>query len=140
MDLAGKVSLDHCVIASSDFDRSDAFYKAVFGAIVERPMPFLRRYRIGSQMLNVHGPELLQHATADLVARLPVAPGNSDLCFAWEGTTEELLDHLAACGVTITVGPESRDGARGRGTSYYFRDPDGSLLEYIVYGQGGEQP
>jgi catechol 2,3-dioxygenase-like lactoylglutathione lyase family enzyme len=26
-----------------------------------------------------------------------------------------------------------RTGARGTGTSVYFRDPDGSLLEFISY-------
>ena len=29
--------------------------------------------------------------------------------------------------------PVRRNGARGAGTSVYFRDPDGSLLEFIVY-------
>ena len=133
--LSGKVTLDHCVIASSDLDRTDAFYQAVFGARVEKPMSLFRQYRIGSCMLNVHGPGLPEKAPPELVARLPVAPGNSDLCFAWGGSAEELLAHLAACGVTITVGPERREGARGQGTSYYFRDPDGSLLEYIIYDQ-----
>jgi hypothetical protein len=28
-----------------------------------------------------------------------------------------------------------RTGARGRGTSVYVRDPDGSLLELISYGE-----
>ena len=135
MDLVGKVALDHCVIASSDLDQTDTFYRAVFGAVVEKPMDLFRQYRIGSCMLNVHGPGLPQQAPPELVARLPVAPGNSDLCFAWGGTIEDLLDHLAACSVTVTVGPERREGARGPGTSYYFRDPDGSLLEYIVYDQ-----
>lgn len=132
-DISGKVILDHCVIASSDLDRTDSFYKAVFGAVVEKPMELFRQYRIGAHMLNVHGPGLAEMAPPDLVARQPVAPGNSDLCFAWDGTVDELLEHLTECGVTITVGPERRDGARGKGTSYYFRDPDGSLLEYIVY-------
>lgn len=132
-DVSGKVMLDHCVIASSDLERTDAFYRAVFGAVVERPMELFRQYRIGSHMLNVHGPGLAEGAPPEFVARLPVAPGNSDLCFAWEGTVDELLEHLAGCGVTISVGPERREGARGQGTSYYFRDPDGSLLEFIVY-------
>lgn len=136
MDVRGKIELDHCVIASSDLDRSDAFYSAVFGAVVEKPMAMMRQYRIGGQMLNVHGPGLIDLAPADLLATIPVAPGNSDLCFVWCGTSEELLEHLATCGVTVTVGPEQREGARGTGTSYYFRDPDGSLLEYIVYDEG----
>jgi catechol 2,3-dioxygenase-like lactoylglutathione lyase family enzyme len=29
-----------------------------------------------------------------------------------------------------------RFGARGAGTSIYFRDPDGSLLEFISYVSG----
>lgn len=133
MTIQDKVELDHCVIASTDLDRTDAFYSAVFGAIVEKPMPSFRQYRIGAHMLNVHGPGLVEQAPPELLARVPVSPGNSDLCFAWGGTRDELLDHLAACGVEVTVGPERRQGARGNGTSYYFRDPDGSLLEYIIY-------
>jgi catechol 2,3-dioxygenase-like lactoylglutathione lyase family enzyme len=31
------------------------------------------------------------------------------------------------------LGPVDRRGARGPGTSVYFRVPDGSLLELIVY-------
>jgi catechol 2,3-dioxygenase-like lactoylglutathione lyase family enzyme len=31
------------------------------------------------------------------------------------------------------MGPVERFGARGTGTSVYFRDPDGSLLEFISY-------
>lgn len=136
MGLNTVISLDHCVIASSDLDRTDAFYAAVLGAVVERPMELFRQYRIGNQMINVHGPGLPQMAPPELVARVPVMPGNSDLCFAWGGSAEELLRHLATCGVTVTVGPVQREGARGPGTSYYFRDPDGSLLEFIIYDAG----
>jgi catechol 2,3-dioxygenase-like lactoylglutathione lyase family enzyme len=67
------------------------------------------------------------------VARIPVAPGNSDLCFEWDGPIEQALAHLAGHGVAIEVGPVERNGARGRGTSVYFRDPDGSLMEFISY-------
>ena len=33
----------------------------------------------------------------------------------------------------IVAGPAERMGAGGTGTSVYFRDPDGSLLEFIAY-------
>jgi catechol 2,3-dioxygenase-like lactoylglutathione lyase family enzyme len=35
--------------------------------------------------------------------------------------------------VAIHRGPIERFGAKGAGTSVYFRDPDGSLLEFISY-------
>jgi catechol 2,3-dioxygenase-like lactoylglutathione lyase family enzyme len=41
------------------------------------------------------------------------------------------LDHLRDHGVQIEEGPVTRYG--GKGTSVYFRDPDGSLLELISY-------
>jgi len=31
-------------------------------------------------------------------------------------------------------GPLEREGARGTGTSVCFRNPDGNLIELIVYG------
>ena len=43
------------------------------------------------------------------------------------------MRHLQAQGVEVIEGPVERYGGRGRGTSVYFRDPDGSLLEFISY-------
>jgi catechol 2,3-dioxygenase-like lactoylglutathione lyase family enzyme len=40
---------------------------------------------------------------------------------------------LGSHGVEVELGPVERAGARGAGMSVYFRDPDGSLLELIVY-------
>jgi catechol 2,3-dioxygenase-like lactoylglutathione lyase family enzyme len=42
---------------------------------------------------------------------------------------------LKQCNVTIEIGPVTRAGAKGAGTSVYFRDPDGSLMEFISYSQ-----
>lgn len=96
-------------------------------------MANFHQYRIGSTMLNVHGPGLVEMAPPDLLAARPVAPGGSDLCFAWRGSLEALLRHLESCNVEVTTGPVEREGAMGQGTSVYFRDPDGSLLEFIIY-------
>jgi catechol 2,3-dioxygenase-like lactoylglutathione lyase family enzyme len=77
----------------------------------------------------VHGPGMDPHP----LARLPVEPGNSDLCFVWDGPIEAAVAHLARHGVEVEEGPVRRYGARGAGASVYFRDPDGSLLELISY-------
>jgi len=123
--------LDHVVICVSDFARASAFYRAVLGAeIIERDGRIA--YRIGEQQLNVHGPGV----RPAMVARVPVAPGNSDICFEWEGPIEGALAHLASHGVAVEAGPLVRAGAKGRGRSVYFRDPDGSLLEFISYAEG----
>src|SRR3954452_8219741 len=124
------IRLDHCVIAVSDWDVSNRFYRDVLGAEVVETAPGRHAYRLGEQQLNVHGPGV---DTGANVARQPVRPGNSDLCFVWPGPIEEAVEHLARHGVEVETGPVGRSGARGRGTSVYFRDPDGSLLELLSY-------
>jgi catechol 2,3-dioxygenase-like lactoylglutathione lyase family enzyme len=122
------VRLDHVVIHVSDLQRSDEFYRDVLGAEVVRVGGRVA-YRIGEQQLNVHGPGI--HPA--LVARVPVAPGNSDLCFEWPGPIDDAIEHLRVRGIVVEAGPMARVGAKGWGTSVYFRDPDGSLLELISY-------
>ncbi len=122
------VRFDHCVIHVSDWDRSNAFYRDVIGAeMVPRGAGFA--YRFGDCQLNCHGPGV----AAEPVARLPVAPGNSDLCFEWDGPIADAIAHLTRAQVPIELGPVARHGAKGRGTSVYFRDPDGSLIEFLSY-------
>jgi catechol 2,3-dioxygenase-like lactoylglutathione lyase family enzyme len=122
------IRFDHCVIAVSDWERSNAFYRDVLGAeVVPRGAGFA--YRFGDLQLNVHGPGV----AADPLARIPVPPGGSDLCFTWPGPIDGAVEHLARLGVPIEVGPVPRGGAEGDGTSVYFRDPDGTLLELIAY-------
>jgi catechol 2,3-dioxygenase-like lactoylglutathione lyase family enzyme len=123
-----RLAIDHVVVAVSDWERSNPFYRDVLGAeVIDRGRGFA--YRFGDQQLNVHGPGVEPHP----VAADPVRPGNSDLCFLWEGPIGEAVEHLQRHGVEIEQGPVERPGARGQGTSVYFRDPDGSLLELITY-------
>ncbi len=81
--------LDHCVIHVSDWVRSNKFYEKVIGAeLVQRPHGWA--YRLGDKQLNVHGPGVKPAE----VARLPVQPGNSDLCFEWQGPIDDAITHL----------------------------------------------
>lgn len=120
--------LDHCVIHVSDWERSRAFYVDVLGG---EAIPHGKGYvfRFGDAQLNVHGPEQIGAP----VARVPVAPGGSDLCFRWDGPIDDAARHLAASKVAVELGPVTRHGRGGEGRSVYFRDPDGSLMEFISY-------
>jgi catechol 2,3-dioxygenase-like lactoylglutathione lyase family enzyme len=122
------VTLDHCVVHVSNWERSNAFYRDVLGAELVRNGPGWA-YRFGAVQLNLHGPGL----DPVPVARIPVPPGGSDLCFVWPGPIEGAVAHLNRLQVPIELGPVRRFGARGAGTSVYFRDPDGSLLEFMSY-------
>ena len=124
------VRVDHSVVAVSDWEVSNRFYRDVVGAEVIEHSPGRWAYRLGDTQLNVHGPGV---DVSSNVARLPVQPGNSDLCFVWAGPIEDAVERLESHGVEVETGPVRRLGAQGYGTSVYFRDPDGSLLEFISY-------
>ena len=60
--------LDHCVIAVSNWERSNAFYRDVVGAELVPMGPDRVAYRLGETQLNVHGPG----AEPSELARVPV--------------------------------------------------------------------
>ena len=123
-----RIRFDHCVVHVSDWERSNPFYRDVLGAELVKTSHGWA-YRFGGQQLNLHGPG----AIGNPLAKLPVMPGNSDICFEWQGAIEDAIAHLQKHGVAPELGPVERFGARGKGTSGYFRDPDGSLREVITY-------
>ena len=122
------VVFDHCVVHVTNWERSNQFYREVLGAeVIDRGERFAYRFR--ETQLNLHGPGL----KGEPLARVPVPPGGSDLCFTWKGPIEDAIRHLRGNGIPIELGPVKRFGAGGEGMSVYFRDPDGSLLEFISY-------
>ena len=88
---------------------------------------------IGGQMINFHRPPHWQDAAFTL--RAPAAkPPCGDLCFVWDGTPESLKAMLDRAGAKIIEGPVPRQGGRKKtGSSVYVRDPDGNLLEFMIY-------
>ena len=70
-----------------------------------------------------------------MVARQPL-PGSTDICFRWGGDIAAAKQLLESRGVEIIEGPAPRVSADGKpASSVYFRDPDGSLMEFITYQQ-----
>ena len=66
-------------------------------------------------------------------------PGRNDLNhFCLVVSAEDmppLMAHLEAHGVEIEEGPATRWGARGNGTSIYFKDPEHRLIEVRCYAE-----
>ena len=99
------------------------------------PPPFCS-VAFGDNKINLHAPKMWQSETFTL--RGPTAaPGCGDFCFVWNGDIESLRALLERAGAPIEAGPVElhggRDLGRAKGTSLYIRDPDGNLLEFIVY-------
>jgi hypothetical protein len=65
-------------------------------------------------------------------------PGCGDFCFVWDGTVDEAAKLIEDAGAAVIEGPVGRVGGKAAGTetgtSLYTRDPEGNLLELIVYG------
>src|SRR4051794_41721933 len=112
------LKLDHCGIAVSDWELSNAFYRDVVGAEIVQAGG-RTAYRLGDTQLNVHGPGL----EVSEVAREPVRPGNSDLCFVWPGPIDEAIDHLGRHEIEIEAGALTRPRAPGEGTRVYLPHP-----------------
>jgi catechol 2,3-dioxygenase-like lactoylglutathione lyase family enzyme len=127
---------DHVSLPMRDTDAMVAFYRAL-GLDVAEHHAFVSVY-VGTQMVNLHRPEIWQRDGFTL--RAPNAtPPCGDLCFVWDGPPDVLHALLARAGATIEEGPVERPGGRRQtGTSVYTRDPDGNLLEFMVYPEGGD--
>ena len=114
------MKLDHCVIHVSNWEISTRSTVTCGARSWSRESS--RSYRFGDEQLNLHGPGMLPAP----VAKLPVQPGNSDLCFEWPGAYRRGKEHLERNGVEVEMGPVERSGARGTGTSVYATRMDPS--------------
>jgi len=122
---------DHVALPMLNTDAMVAFYRKL-GFDIRESAAAVSVYA-GRNMINFHRPTRWQDATFTL--RAPAAkPPCGDLCFVWDGTATQLKAWLDAAGARVEEGPVPRQGGRkAEGSSTYIRDPDGNLLEFIIY-------
>ena len=134
---AGTVrGFDHVALPMQNTDAMMAFYRSLRLQVVETP--HLVQVYLGDQMINFHRPA--PGLREGFTLRAPAAkPPCGDLCFVWDGSAGSLEALLERAGAEVIEGPVERDGGRqAAGTSVYVRDPDGNLLEFIIYMEGNE--
>lgn len=117
-------NIDHIVLTVKDIDKTLQFYTSVLGMEQEFFGEGRVALKFGNQKINLHQ----QGKEFEPKAQYP-APGSEDLCFITDIDLETAMSHVKSKGVTIIEGPIQRTGATSSILSFYFRDPDGNLIE-----------
>ncbi|GBR19830.1 lactoylglutathione lyase [Acetobacter orientalis NRIC 0481] len=121
--------MDHAVLTVRDVEISASWYQRVLGMEREEYGRNNRTaLRFGGQKLNLRPQDATGWDTA-----VHALPGGNDLCFVTAVTSDDIVDHLKTCGVSIVEGPIARLGALGPLTSVYCHDPDQNLIEIASY-------
>lgn len=117
-------ALDHLVLTVRDVAVTVDFYTRVLGMEAVTFGQGRRALSFGVQKINLHqsGREFEPKAERP-------TPGSADLCFLTDVPLDEVVAHLASCGVAVEEGPVLRTGATGPILSVYIRDPDANLIE-----------
>ena len=120
--------LDHLVLTVKNIEATCAFYTTVLGMKEKTFGKGRKALTFGNQKINLHPCNEPFEPKA-----LHPSPGSADLCFITPLSLSEVTEHVRSCGVEIIEGPVQRTGAGGTVTSFYFRDPDGNLIEVSRY-------
>lgn len=120
--------VDHLVLTVTDVEATCRFYEKVLGMKAHTFGDGRRALHFGQQKINLHqtGQELEPKA-------LHPVPGSADLCLITMIPLEQVIRHIADCGVALLEGPVQKTGAMGPICSVYFRDPDQNLIEVSEY-------
>ena len=129
---AGRIrGFDHVALPMENTGAMLAFYRALGCDVIESATACSVHF--GDNMINFHRPTRWKDKT--FTNRAPAAvPPCGDLCFVWEGTAEFVKAVLYRAGAKVELGPVPREGGRRKtGSSVYVRDPDGNLLQFMLY-------
>ena len=121
-------ALDHLVLTVRSIDVTARFYCDLLGMRRETFGEGRVALAFGRQKINLHeaGKEFEPKA-------LRPTPGSADICLLTDLPLAEARARVAAGGVEIIEGIVPRTGAVGPIESFYFRDPDGNLVEVSAY-------
>jgi catechol 2,3-dioxygenase-like lactoylglutathione lyase family enzyme len=126
--------IDHVVLNARDVETTASWYQRVLGMDREEFGEDRRTaLKFGGQKIN------LRPADAPLdewPSGEVTDAGALDICFVTAVGSDDVVEHLQQCGVTIEAGPVARTGALGAMTSVYCRDPDRNLVEIASYFNG----
>ncbi len=125
---------DHVAVPMRNSEAMVRFYRALGFKVNEGAR--ICSVHFGDHKINFHRPVLWRSEAFTL--RAPAAqPPCGDFCFVWEGSADALTARLDSAGAEVIEGSVGRQGGRdggaASGTSRYVRDPDGNLLEFIIY-------
>jgi len=125
------VSIDHIVLTVRNIANTVEFYESVLGMSQEIYDDGRIALKFGNQKINLHeyGKEIEPKASQPI-------PGSEDLCFITDTKIEVAMESVKSKGIYILEGPVKRTGATGSIISFYFRDPDGNLIEIANYVKG----
>lgn len=127
-------SFDHVAVPMQNTEAMIAFYRALGLHVTETSSRVSVHF--GDQKINFHRPSSWQRASAASLRAPAARPPCGDFCFVWSGSEYSLTTVLDRAGAEI-IGSGLRDGGRAlgtvRGMSRYVRDPDGNLLEFMIY-------
>ena len=129
--------MDHIVLNVEDVEAMVAFYVDVLAMPTER----LEAYRSGKvpfPSVRLNADTIIDLFPKRLWAKhAPKGKGRVNLnhfCMTMDkGEWDALLERLEANAVPIAEGPVARWGAQGTGTSIYFNDPEGNVVEARYY-------
>ena len=132
-----RCSMDRIVLNVEDDERMLAFYTEVRQLAGER----LQEYRAGTvpfPSVRLNANTIIDLFPATMWRKGdPQEQGRGRLnhfCLSMSKETwQQLLEQLRANAIVIEDGPVPRWGAHGTGTSIYFRDPEGNLIEARYY-------
>jgi catechol 2,3-dioxygenase-like lactoylglutathione lyase family enzyme len=131
----GRISgFDHVAVPMRNEQSMIEFYRSL-GFIVNEGTRICSVH-FGEHKINFHRETLWGDAKFELRAAA-AEPPCGDFCFVWNGSAAELVAMLGGARADVIEGPVQRQGGRdggsAKGTSRYIRDPDGNLLEFIIY-------